>query len=133
MNIINRVGLLLVSFLLISPCFSSDSSETLEDSPAHLSGKPHMPVTVEDPTQVTNILKHPLMEVSGKSLKVIFDGALKEQLESGNASVTAMFLRHFKATKELALADDDDDIVGFHFFLDKGKVYVQPFLGKNAR
>ena len=136
MNVINMAGVLLMSFLLNSPCFSSDSSESPDDlsegSPAHLGGKPHMPVTVEDPTQVTNILKHPLMEVSGKSLKVVFGATLKEQLESGNASVAAMFLRHFKATKDLTL-EDDDDIVGFNFFLDKGKVYVQPFLGKNAR
>ena len=133
MNVINMAGVLLISFLLNSPCFSSDSSDALEDSPpAHPSGKAHVPVTADDSTQITNVLKHPLMEVSGKSLKAIFGGTLKEQLESGNESVTAMFLRHFKATKELTL-EDDDDIVGFHFFLDKGKVYVQPFLGKNAR
>ncbi|MBY0461773.1 MAG: hypothetical protein K2Q34_01145 [Alphaproteobacteria bacterium] len=132
MNVINMVGVLLICFLLNSPCFSSDPSESPEGSPAHVSRKAHMPVTVDDSTQVTNILKHPSIEVSGKSLKVSLGGTLKEQLESGNPSVTAMFLRHFKATKGLAL-EDDDDIVGFNFFLSKGKVYVQPFLGKNAR
>ena len=136
MTVKNIAGVLLISSLYCDLCFSSDSSESPNDSPesstAHLGGKPHMPVTVEDSIQITNILKHPSMEVSGKSLKVVFGDTLRGQLESGSSSVVAMFLRHFKATKELTL-EDDNDIIGFHFFLDKGKVYIQPFLGKNAR
>jgi hypothetical protein len=81
-----------------------------------------------------NFLKKPEIKLyEGKTLRVVLDDKLKDQLEdeqiSKNNKITCMFLKRFKAIDPTKVSSD---VVGFYFSLGNERIYLKPFLGENA-